>query len=70
MRGRGYGREVLQQAFARAKSLGCHSVWLDTSNPAARRFYVKQGFESFGTLINDDGDAPLGHQRRFMKRKI
>lgn len=69
-RGHWYGRGLLEDAIKRAKGLGCHSVWLDTSNPLAHRFYLKQGFETFGSLSNESDCAPSRHQRWFMKRAI
>ena len=69
-RGQGYGRDLIDAALSRAKELGCHSAWLDTSDAAAQHFYLSQGFVTFGALANELNQAPMGHQRWFMKRVI
>lgn len=66
-RRRGTGSALLMSALAHAKHLGCHAAWLDTSNPEAMRFYERSGFEVFGCLNNQPGQAPENHQRWFMK---
>lgn len=70
IRRQGYGRALVADAFARAKSLGCHSAWLDTSNRTAMQFYTALGFEVFGSLENSGAQEPVGHQRWFLKRHI
>lgn len=70
MRRQGYGRALVADAMERAKALECHSAWLDTSVSDTRRFYMAMGFEIFGTLQNQGAQAPLGHQRWFMKCHI
>ena len=46
------------EAVARAKS--CTGIWLDTYSLQAPGFYLKQGYEVFGTL-----DGPPGGASRF-----
>ena len=70
LRRQGYGRALVLNAFNHAKSLGCHSAWLDTSNRTAMQFYSALDFEVFSTLENSGVQAPLGHQRWFLKRHI
>jgi len=70
LRRQGYGRALVGDALRRAKSLGCHSAWLDTSDEDARQFYLGLGFEVFGILKNQAGQVPPGHERWFMKRHI
>ncbi|WP_170457488.1 GNAT family N-acetyltransferase [Ruegeria arenilitoris] len=65
-RRRGLGRQLLDHAFAEARQRGCHSAWLDTSNPAAARFYQALGFEPFGRLANTPTQSPPGHCRWFL----
>ena len=70
LRRQGYGSALVADALARAKSMGCHSVWLDTSNDEAKQFYAKLGFKVFGVLQNQGVDIPSGHIRWFLKRPI
>ncbi|MFV2052382.1 GNAT family N-acetyltransferase [Aliiroseovarius sp. YM-037] len=67
MRRQGLGRALVADAFRRARELGCHSAWLDTSDKDAKQFYVALGFEVFGSLRNQADQAPPGHQRWFLK---
>jgi GNAT superfamily N-acetyltransferase len=66
MRGRGLGAELLAAAEAEARARGCAGVWLDTMNPAALRFYLRHGYESFGEL----GDYPAGNRRVFLRKRL
>jgi len=43
---------------------------LDTSNPTAKHFYSKLGYEVFGKLENLDEQFPSGHCRWFMKKAL
>jgi len=70
LRRQGYGRALVLNAFAQAKSLECHNAWLDTSNRTAMQFYTALGFDVFGSLANSGPQEPLGHQRWFLKRPI
>ncbi|ASY69842.1 hypothetical protein SFHH103_02207 [Sinorhizobium fredii HH103] len=45
---------------------GCHSAWIDTFNPAARRAYERQGYVPFGELP----DFPKGRNRVFLKKAL
>jgi len=69
-RNHGLGRSLMARAEKKAKALGCHSVWLDTSNPDAMRFYAKLGYETFGQLANSEEQHPSGHRRWFMKKQL
>lgn len=40
----GFGRAVITNLIDEAKVLGCRSLFLTTSNPAARRLYESYGF--------------------------
>ena len=70
LRRQGCGRALVLNAFNHAKSLGCHSAWLDTSNRDAMQFYTALGFDVFGSLANGGLQEPLGHQRWFLKCTI
>lgn len=43
-RGAGLARALMREAEERAVALGCHGVWLDTSNPVARTLYESLGY--------------------------
>lgn len=69
-RKKGYGRKLVTRAFDKARSLGCHSAWLDTSTPAAFDAWQKLGFSEFGRLTNVAGQHPERHQRWFMRTSL
>ena len=66
----GVGRALMDAAEAKAEELGCHSVWLDTSNANAKQFYDALGYEVFGKLENSKGHSPPDHCRWFMKKSL
>ena len=66
MRGRGLGAQLLAAAQDEARARGCAGVWLDTMNPAALRFYLRHGYESFGELA----DYPAGNRRVFLRKRL
>jgi len=70
LRRQGYGRALVLNAFNHAKSLGCHSAWLDTSNRDAMQFYRALEFTVFGIIENSGSQEPAGHQRWFLKCPI
>ena len=70
LRRQGYGRALVLNAFNHAKSLGCHSAWLDTSNRDAMQFYRALDFTVFGIIENSGSQEPAGHQRWFLKCTI
>ncbi|MBX2837822.1 MAG: GNAT family N-acetyltransferase [Gammaproteobacteria bacterium] len=54
----------------RAREVGCHCAWLDTSNPNAKLFYEKVGYSVFANLTNTSVQVPSNHQRWFMKKSL
>ena len=66
----GLGRRLMQQVEAAGQNDGCHSVWLDTSNPLAKQFYDELGYSVFGELKNNTQQLPALHSRWFMKKPI
>jgi GNAT superfamily N-acetyltransferase len=66
MRGRGFGRDLMQRAEAYAVERGCANAFLDTFSFQARPFYEKLGYRVFGTLENH----PAGHQHYFMTKQL
>lgn len=67
-RRQGYGRQLVEAALERAQSLGCHSAWLDTSNPVAFKIWKRLGFSEFGRLENASFQHPAGHRRWFLQK--
>jgi GNAT superfamily N-acetyltransferase len=66
LRGQGLAGKLLQAAEDEARSRGCHSAWIDTFNPQARRAYERQGYRAFGELP----DVPIGRTRVFLKKSL
>ena len=66
MRGRGFGRELMEQAEAYAIERSCTNAFLDTFSFQARPFYEKLGYRVFGTLQNH----PAGHEHYFMTKRL
>ena len=69
-RGQGIGRALMARAEARARDLGCHGAWLDTSSASARGFYERLGYAAFGRLVNNGDAVPAGHRRWFMQKPL
>lgn len=69
-RGQGIGQALMREAEDRGRTMGCHSAWLDTSNPASQVFYDKLGYAEFGHLSNGAEQFPPEHQRWFMKKSL
>lgn len=69
-RNKGIARDLMSKAENKAIVLGCHSAWLDTSNPAAMQFYTGRNYVSFGQLSNTSHQTPPDHQRWFMKKSL
>lgn len=70
VRGAGLGARLVELAEHEARRLGCHAAWLDTSNEAAHRLYLKLGYEDFGLIGNLRGQALPDHRRWFMKKDL
>ena len=70
LRRTGVGKVLMLEAEERARALGCHGVWLDTSNREAREFYIRLGYSEFGSLSNAPENEPVDHRRRFMKKSL
>ena len=64
-RGQGLGRRLMLEAEAEALRRGCHHAWVDTIF-GARDFYLKLGYEVFGTLP----DYPVGFTMSFLKKDL
>jgi GNAT superfamily N-acetyltransferase len=64
LRGQGTGARILRQAEDEAKQRDCLGSWLETFSPDARRFYVRQGYSTFGEIA----DYPPGNTRFFLAK--
>jgi len=65
-RRRGLGGQLLARAEAEALSKGCRAVWLDTFTFQGQHFYLRAGYEIFGTLEQ----YPDGHSRHFLRKYL
>jgi GNAT superfamily N-acetyltransferase len=66
LRGRGYGRKLLEAAEEEARSQGCRGVYLDTFSFQARPFYERQGYE----VVANIPDYPPGHSFHVLTKKL
>lgn len=63
---RGLGSSLLKEVEAVAAENGCTLAHLSTFDFQAKDFYIKHGYEVFGTLEN----CPEGHSRYYLKKII
>ncbi|MGH7335487.1 MAG: GNAT family N-acetyltransferase [Candidatus Rokuibacteriota bacterium] len=66
LRGRGYGRQLLEAAERYAVQHGCTRAWLTTFSFQAPAFYPKLGYETFAVLE----DYPTGHRHHFLQKRL
>lgn len=66
LRGRGYGRRLLEAAEQRAAERGCRQVFVDTFTFQAPGFYEKLGYEIYARAE----DWPVGHAHCFLRKKL
>jgi GNAT superfamily N-acetyltransferase len=66
LRGKGYGKKLLQAAEDFARERGCTDVSLDTFEFQAKPFYEKLGYKIFGTL---DGYPP-GYKQFYLTKRL
>jgi len=66
LRGRGYGRKLLEAAEDEARSQGCRGVFLSTFSFQARPFYEHLGYE----VVADIPDYPAGHTFHVLKKSL
>lgn len=63
-RGKGQGRELMQQAERVARERGCQMAYVDTFSFQAREFYEKLGYQVYGSM---EGYADK-HTRFYLKK--
>ncbi|WP_282940236.1 GNAT family N-acetyltransferase [Paenibacillus sp. RC67] len=61
----GYGKELMTQAETIAREKNCDFIKLDTLSFQALDFYLKLGFEVFGTILNAGG-----HKHYYLKKDL
>jgi ribosomal protein S18 acetylase RimI-like enzyme len=66
LRGRGYGALLLRASETMAAEHGATAATLETHNPAAKAFYLSQGYEVFGVLE----DYPPGYSKFYFKKRL
>src|SRR5262249_61383424 len=66
LRGRGYGRRLLQTLEQEARAQQCHMAILDTYSFQAPDFYQRLGYEVFGAI---DG-YPRGYKKVLLKKRL
>lgn len=65
-RGKDLGSFLLKKVETEAKAKGAKLIHLDTFDFQAKDFYLKHGYEIFGTL----DDCPPGHKRYYLKKAL
>ncbi|MGW9232397.1 GNAT family N-acetyltransferase [Pseudorhizobium sp. NPDC055634] len=66
LRGRGVAKRLLAMAEDEARDRSCVGAYLDTMNPSALSFYLKQGYEPIGRLDGLGG----GHSVTWLKKRL
>jgi GNAT superfamily N-acetyltransferase len=66
LRGRGFGRRLMETAERRAVERGCRHVYLDTFSFQAPGFYEKLGYETYAKAE----DWPVGHAHHFLRKDL
>jgi GNAT superfamily N-acetyltransferase len=66
LRGQNWGKKLLQAVEAEARQRGCIGIACDTTSFQALDFYLKQGFEVFGSLEG----RPPNHRSYFIQKRI
>jgi GNAT superfamily N-acetyltransferase len=64
--GRGYGRQLMEQAEALARERGCVGAWVDTYSFQSPGFYQRLGYRVFGMLPS----YPGAEQRIFLMKTL
>ena len=66
LRGRGYGRKLMEKIETEAIKHSCKNSFLNTMSFQAPEFYKKLGYKVFGELE----DFPGEHRRIFLRKRL
>ena len=66
LRGRGFGRRLMEMAERRAMERGCRHIFVDTFSFQAPGFYEKLGYQIYAKAE----DWPLGHAHHFFRKDL
>ena len=66
LRGRDFGRRLMETAERRAVERGCRHVFLDTFSFQAPGFYEKLGYRTYAKADN----WPMGHAHHFLRKDL
>ena len=66
LRGRGFGRRLMEMAERRAVERGCRHIFLDTFDFQAPGFYEKLGYQTYAKAE----DWPVGHAHHFLRKDL
>jgi GNAT superfamily N-acetyltransferase len=66
LRGKGYGKKLLEAAEEEAGAQGCRGVFLSTFSFQARGFYERLGYE----VVADVPDYPAGHTYHVLTKTL
>ncbi|HEY7436631.1 MAG TPA: GNAT family N-acetyltransferase [Methylomirabilota bacterium] len=66
LRGREFGRRLVEMAERRAAERGCRHVFLDTFSFQAPGFYEKLGYRTYAKAE----DWPVGHTHHFLRKDL
>jgi GNAT superfamily N-acetyltransferase len=65
-RSRGLGTALLKQAEDKARQRGCIGLWLLSFSFQAPRFYLRHGYQPFGSIE----DYPPGHRCTYVVKRL
>ena len=66
LRGKGFGKQLMEKIEALGREQGCVNAHVDTFSFQARAFYESIGYVVFATL----DDYPPGHSRHYLKKGL
>ena len=66
LRGRGFGRRLMEMAERRAVERSCRHIFVDTFSFQAPGFYEKLGYQIYAKAE----DWPLGHAHHFFRKDL
>jgi GNAT superfamily N-acetyltransferase len=66
LRGKGYGKELLERIEGAAKENHCRLILLDTFSFQAPNYYQKYGYQVVGKVE----DHPKGHHQYYLEKRL